>query len=168
MSHIAQIALTLTQQTALDSQAMKADWIETKRGDVMPQYAGVHVTMNAKGFIVMNRVTYEMTGAPAAFLLLYDRVNCRVGLKPATVSTRNAYPALKSNKTGAKMVKAFRMMREQRINLVHTVQFDDAEIDEDGILILDLRTAVISRRGLGSLKRKKVEHGFQGNSTDKN
>jgi len=131
---------------------MKAEWIEIRRGDVMPQYSGIHVTMNTKGDIVMSGVTYNMLGAPKAFLLLYDKVNNRIGLKPAALTTRNAYPALKNNQTG-KMVRGYRMMREQHIILPHTVQFDDAAIDEDGILILDLRTAVVSRRGLAGAKR---------------
>ena len=124
---------------------MLADWIEIGRGDVMPQYAGLHVTMNAKGDIVMNRYTHQELGEPAAFSLQYDRANNRIGLKPTAKNARNAYPALKSNRTGI-MVRGHRLLRERRIMLPHTVQFDDAEIDTDGILILDLRTARPSRR----------------------
>jgi hypothetical protein len=127
---------------------MQADWIEIKRGDVMPQYAGVHVSMNPKGEIVMNAVAYRELGSPGAFLLLYDAANHRIGLRPAERSAPNAYPALKSNRTGI-MVRAHRLLREQRIILPLTMQFDKAEIDTDGILILDLRTARPSRRALG-------------------
>lgn len=132
---------------------MRAEWVEIKRGDVLPQHAGIYVTMNAKGHIVMSRVTYGMLGEPEAFGLLYDRVNNRIGLKPAHRSTRNAYPALVSNKSGAKMVKAYRLIKEHRIILPHTVRFEDAEIDEDGILVLDLRTAKACRRGLARARR---------------
>ncbi len=125
---------------------MKADWIEIKRGDVMPQYAGIYVTMNPAGDIVMSRVTYEMLGSPKAFNILYDRVNNRIGLKCAALTTRNAYPARVSNRCGAKLVRGHRLTREQGIDLPQTVQFHDARIDEDGILVLDLRTAKISRR----------------------
>lgn len=125
---------------------MKADWQEIQRGDVMPQYAGIYVTMNPAGDIVMSRVTYQMMGSPAAFVILYDKANNRIGLKPAALSTRNAYPARVSNKCGAKLVRGHRLTREHRIDLPHTVRFYDAEIDEDGILILDLRTAKPSPR----------------------
>ena len=128
---------------------MKAEWIEIKRGDVQPQYSGLRASMNPQGDIVINRVAYQTLGEPPAFLLLYDRINQQIGLKPAAASTRNAYPAVKSNRAGARMVRGHRLTREQRIVLAHTVQFDDAAIDEDGNLILDLRTAVISRRALG-------------------
>ena len=136
---------------------MRAEWVEVKRGYVMPQYAGVYVTMNAKGEIVMSRVTHEKMGAPKAFLLLFDRVNSRIGLKPSTPLTRNAYPALVSNRCGAKMVRAYRLVAEHRIILPHTVQFHDADFDEDGILILDLRTAKPSRRALGRNQRKQKD-----------
>jgi hypothetical protein len=136
---------------------MRADWIEIKRGDVQPQYSGIHVTMNRQGTIVMSRVTYEMIGGPKAFLLLYDKANNRIGLKPAALTTANAYPALVASRSGAKMVHAFRLMREQRLILPQTVQFDDAEIDEDGILILDLRKTHVSKRALAWEKRRGGE-----------
>ena len=126
---------------------MKADWIEIKRGDIMPQYAGIYATMNPAGDIVISRVTHEMLGGPVAFLLLYDKANNRIGLKPAALSTRNAYPTRVSNKAGAKMVRGHRLTREHRIDLPHTIQFVGAEIDPDGILILDIRTAKPSARG---------------------
>jgi hypothetical protein len=132
---------------------MKAEWLEIKRGDVLPQYAGIYVTMNAAGHVVLSRVTYEMLGAPEAFGLLYDRVNNRIGLKPTHMSMKNAYPVRVSNKSGAKMIKAYRLISEHRIKLPHTVKFEDAEIDEDGILVLDLRTAVACRRGLARARR---------------
>lgn len=132
---------------------MRAEWLEVKRGDVMPQYAGISVTMNAKGVIAMSRPTYQLMGEPAAFLVLFDRVNSRVGLKPATASTPNAYPALVSNRCGAKMVRAFRLIREHRIILPHTLRFYDADIDTDGILVLDLRTAKPCPRAIARAKR---------------
>ena len=125
---------------------MKADWQEVPRGDVMPQYAGIYVTMNPMGDIVMSRVTYEMLGAPQAFVILFDRTNNRIGLKPAHLTTRNAYPVRVSNKCGAKLVRGHRLTREHRIDLPQTVRFYDADIDEDGHLILDLRTAKVSPR----------------------
>lgn len=126
--------------------SMRADWIEIKRGDVPPQHAGIYASMNRKGQIVMNRWAYEAMGSPAAFHLLYDKANNRIGLKPTSPTMKNAYPALVSNRCGAKMVRAHRLLREHRITLPHTIQFTEAEIDDDGILILDLRTAQHSNR----------------------
>ncbi len=59
---------------------------------------------------------------------------------------RNAYPVMVSGRCGAKKVHAFRLIREYSIDLPATVKFPEAEIDEDGILRLDLRTAQIPPR----------------------
>ena len=125
---------------------MRAEWEECPRNDVMPQYAGVYVTMNPKGVIAMSRITYEMLDSPEAVLLLFDRTNRRIGLKPTRRAVRNAYPVRVMGRCGAKKVHAFRLIREYSIDLPATVKFPDAEIDEDGILRLDLRTAEIPRR----------------------
>ena len=125
---------------------MRAEWEECPRGDVMLQYAGIYVTMNPRGEIAMSRITYEMLDLPEAVLLLFDRTNRRIGLKPTRKTIRNAYPVLVSGRCGAKKVHAFRLIREYGIDLPATVKFPDAEIDEDGILRLDLRTAQIPLR----------------------
>ncbi len=120
---------------------MKNDWELVPRGDVLPQYAGLSVTMNTKGVIAMSRVTHEKLGRPAFVDLLYDKTRNRIGLKPAGPACQNTYPVHNSNKNGAKALRAWRLISEYRIDLPHTVRFYDAEIDDQGILILDLRTA---------------------------
>ncbi|MBK9214461.1 MAG: hypothetical protein IPM59_02490 [Chloracidobacterium sp.] len=59
---------------------MKADWEVIKRGDVMPRYAGLYVTLNPKGDIVMSRFTWETMGGPKAFFIMWDAPNQRIGL----------------------------------------------------------------------------------------
>ena len=135
---------------------MRADWQEVPRGDVMPQYAGIYVTMKPKGEIMMSRVTYEMMGSPKAFVILFDQTNRRIGLKPSALTTRNAYPVCVGSNAGAKRLLAYRLTREHDIDLEQTVRFYDAKIDEDGVLTLDLRTAKVSPRALGYQKRVKI------------
>jgi len=48
---------------------------------------------------------------------------------------------------------------EHRVLLPHTVQFYDADIDEDGILILDLRTAKPSPRAIGHARNRNKNQG---------
>lgn len=125
---------------------MKGEWEVCPRDDVAAQYAGIYVTMNPRGEIAMTRPTYEMLGEPKAFVLLFDRTNRRIGLQPAALTTRDAYPIKVSGRCGGKKLHAFRLIREYRIDLAATVKFPDADIDEDGILRLDLRTAQIPLR----------------------
>lgn len=136
-------------------KSMRPDWREVPRDDVRGQWAALYVTMNSKGFIVMSRVTYERLGAPKAFVLLFDTVNNRIGLKPTALSTRNAYPAGPSGSHGGKLVRAYRLTQEFGIALPETIRFHDPEIDQDGILILDLRTARVSPRGPNHIRKRE-------------
>jgi hypothetical protein len=133
---------------------MRAEWQEIPRGDIMPQHAGIYVTMNPMGDIVLSRVTYEMLDSPPAFVILFDKRNNRIGLRPAALATKNAYPARVASRCGAKKVRGHRLTREHRIDLPQTVQFYDADIDEDGVLVLDLRTAKISPRAANHYRNR--------------
>ena len=93
----------------------------------MPQFAGIYVTMNPKGQIAMNKATYEMLDKPEAFLIFFDDINNRIGLQPAVPSTKNAFRVCTYSRNGIK-VRAFRLIREYRIDLPHTILFPDAEI----------------------------------------
>ncbi len=124
---------------------MMTNWEEVPRGDIVSQAAGIHVTLNPKGLIALSRVTHEMMRAPPAYLLLYDKANCRIGLKPCAPNRRNAYP-VGVRQQGAKTIRAFRLMRQHQITVAAAIEFHDARIDEQGILVLDLRTAKVSNR----------------------
>lgn len=136
---------------------MKRNWAEISRGDKRAQWAGIYVTMNSKGMIVMNRAAHEKMGGAEAFLLLYDSANNTVGLKPTGVNMRNAYPTQKAGKHGGRRVAAYRLLKERSLAIKDTLEFPDAEIDEDGILILNLRTAKISNRALKHPRRREIK-----------
>lgn len=127
---------------------MKADWKELPRGDVHPGAVGYHATMNPKGHIVFNRHTWQKMDEPEAVNILFDRVNLRVGLKPTRKAMRNAYPLYTTGKSGSRIVHAGRLLNEYNIDLPETLEFRGIDVDEDGILILDLRTARSSPRAL--------------------
>lgn len=125
---------------------MRPNWNEVQRGDIRTQWAGMNVTMNPQGWIALSRVTYERMGSPKAFVVLFDPVNNRIGLKPAALTTRNAFPVRVYSRHGAKVIRAGRLIKDYRIDLPATVKFDDADTDQDGILLLDLRTARVIGR----------------------
>lgn len=136
---------------------MKRNWTEISRGDKRPQWAGIYVTMNRKGMIVMNRATHERTDAPEAFLLLYDSANNTIGLKPTVRQMKNAYPASKSGRHGGRRVAGYRLLTEYGLVVKQTLEFPDAEIDEDGILVLNLRTAKVSSRSTNHPRRRELQ-----------
>src|SRR5215471_14554170 len=131
---------------------MRTDWRECPKGDVLQHWAKTYVTMNRDGYIVLSRKTYERIGEPQAVILLFDKVNSRIGLKPTSPSIRNAYSVAKRGRYGGRLVRAYRLMQEFGIDLPETIQFTNPELDEEGILILDLRTAKVCSRGLAKRK----------------
>jgi len=140
------VFLTNASDVQYNVASMKPDWRECPRGDVKGQWAAFYVTMNPQGHVVMSRITYERLGEPKAFTLLFDKVNNQIGLKPTHAQDRNAYPVGPSGRYGGKLVRAYRLMQEFGISLPETIRFHNAEVDNDGILILDLRTARVSSR----------------------
>ena len=124
---------------------MKSNWRITPKDDKVGQWSAIYVTMNPKGHIVMNRRAYEAVGSPEAFLLMYDTLNDRIGLKPAAANAPDAYRACPSGRHGGKLVRAFRLMQENGLDIPETVQFHDAAVDND-VLILDRRIAKVSPR----------------------
>lgn len=138
---------------------MKRVWKEVPRDETRAQWAGIYVTMNSKGVIVMNRAAHEQLGRPEAFVLLFDAANGTIGLKPATLETKNAYPAAKSGTHGGRKLNAYRVLKEYGINVRYTLYFPDAELDLDGVLLLNLSTAVIPNRVLKHPTRRAGVNG---------
>lgn len=123
---------------------MEIEWTILPRGDVAAHWSGLYVTMNRIGSIVLSRVTHERLGEPGAVLIMLDRFNQRLGLKPVEVGERHAYPVRNYGRRGAKIVRAFRIVTEFGIRPADTIEFQEPKIDLDGHLILDLRTVRIS------------------------
>ena len=143
---------------------MRRDWKEIPRNDRRAQWAGIYVTMNSKGTIVLNRSAHGRMGSPAAFHLLYDSANNTIGLKPTTTAMRNAYPAHTSGRHGGRKISAYRLVTECSLHIDQTLEFPDAEIDTDGILILNLRTAKISNRAINHPTRRNGTTAKAGNA----
>ena len=135
---------------------MKLQWKEVPTGGgVTGQWAALYVTMNPKGRIALSRITHEKMGGPQAYVVLFDAANNVIGLKPAVPAIRNARRACKNGRHGGRTINVYRLIQDARLNLPQTVQFD-AEIDHDGILQLDLRTARVSPRSANHSRRKKT------------
>jgi len=134
---------------------MRLQWKEVPTGDgVVGQWAALYVTMNPKGQIRLSRVTHAKMDEPAAYTVLFDEKNNIIGLKPCHLSARNARRACVLSKWGGIGIHAYRLIQDQGIRLPQTIQFVDPEIDHDGILQLDLRTAKVSPHSLAHRRRR--------------
>lgn len=109
---------------------------ETRRG----AWKKMLVTLTPAGRLGVCGVTIKALGSPDAFVVLYDRQNKRIGLKPATADTLNAYPTSKSKRGPGRALFLARLLAEYRVEVPRTIRFPDPVIDDD-ILLLDLATA---------------------------
>jgi hypothetical protein len=95
-----------------------------------------------EGHIRLSRVTHEALGAPDSYVLLYDREREVIGLRPARLAVeRNAYKAIDRGPYGGKRLNGYRLCREFGIRIDSTVRFARCQMDNNGVLILDLRDA---------------------------
>jgi hypothetical protein len=134
---------------------MSAEWKVLTRGDATAQFPVLYATLNPAGAIVIGRAAFERMGAPAAFMVMFDPLRHRLGIKAAAVGEPNAYPARKYGLSGAKIVRANRILKEFGVRPPETLELPEAKID-DGILILDLQTARTSPRAHSRCRYERV------------
>jgi hypothetical protein len=133
---------------------MKRNWRQIPRDGKRAQWAGIYVTLNKKGVIVINRSAHERLGCPKAFHIFYDDANNTIGLKPTALGMKDAYPLAKSGRHGGRKVAALMLIKECSLVIDETLEFPDAEIGPEGLLLLNMRTAKISNRALNHPTRK--------------
>ncbi len=130
----------------------KRNWQRCTRDPNGGRWAAIYATMNPEGVLHISRNTYEMLGEPEALHLLFDNLNNTIGLQPTRLAIKDAYPIKNKNSNHGKIIRGFAFAQQFGIRLTETVRFTGAEIDEDGILVLDLRNAVSAAKPKGATK----------------
>ena len=81
-----------------------------------------------------------------AVRLFFDENHLRIGLKPADPKRKNAFPVRKKDKWQNRVVHASPFCRHNKIRIDRTVVFNQVDLDDEGILTLDLnKTTSIGR-----------------------
>jgi len=124
---------------------MSNSWERCPNGETTTRWAKHYVSMNPKGYIVMNRKAHESLGSPETVHLFFDTANNRIGVKVANARSRDVFRVAKQGRHGGCLIRAYRIMQEFDIDLPETVRFHEAAVDKDGILVLDLNTATVRR-----------------------
>src|SRR5688500_17661438 len=107
----------------------------------------LRVTLNRKGEIMIGARAFEALGEPEAAVLLFDRRNHTIGVAPADDDAVNAYPMIAKRNCRHRTVRANLFCRHFKIYVPRTAAFGKTEIDENGVLLLDLRTLIgVGRR----------------------
>jgi hypothetical protein len=105
-----------------------SEWKVLARGDAAAQFPLLYVTLSPQGSIVISRSTHEKMDSPSGFIVLFDPLKHRLGLKAESTNNPNAFPARKQGRSGAKIIRAHRMIREFGIQPPDTLEFPEAKI----------------------------------------
>ena len=119
---------------------MVEQWEEFKIGPKDLE-TDLHVTLSRKGEILVGARACERFGNPEAVVFLFDKLNSKIGLLPAHKRVENAYPlTVKNVKYKHRVIHASRFCRNYGIKTDRRIAFTDVSINEEGIMVLDLKT----------------------------
>lgn len=125
-------------------------WEEFPVGPQGP-VSGLHVTINKKGEILIGAKTFEKFGRPEQVLLSFERRYDLIALEPVTEHATNAFPLVQKSNGRHRVIRANLFCRHHGINFAGTIAFNTPEINEKGVLILNLRAI----RGVSKPRRRK-------------
>jgi len=136
---------------------MQRNWKRLPKDYLKPQHSAPYsVSLSPKGIFLVSQRTWENMARPEAFQVLFDEKNSSLGLRAVSREDDDAYPIARGTRQGsAKVIRANRLIHEWGISLPDTMRFVHPAPDQDGILILDLRTAEISQQAVHHWTRKR-------------
>ena len=116
---------------------MERKWDEYKLGP-SDERSRMHVTLSVRGEILIGAKTFDRIGRPDAAVLLFDKENQVIGLRPTHPRIANAY-LLGPKTTGRhRVIRASRFCRDHGIKVTRTTVFKQP-VMEKGVLVLDLK-----------------------------
>ena len=123
---------------------MMKNWEEFALGPKDPEEM-LHVTLNENGEITIGARASKIFGPHDWAVLLWDRWNGLIGVAPTKAKTENAFPIVNRSKGRHRVIRAGRFCRYYGIAMPRTTACK-AEIDDDGMLVLDLKATRAVRK----------------------
>ena len=104
------------------------------------------VTLSNRNVLRMNRKAFEAFGMPAAVKLSYEEDRRIIGLTPADPQCENAFPVKIKDKWNNREIHIQPLCRHFGIDIRRTQLFTEIDIDNQGMMRLELnRTVTIGR-----------------------
>jgi hypothetical protein len=101
-----------------------------------------------KGTFYLNRSAYEAMDCLAAVEMLFEPRRRAIGLKPIAPGKRNAFAIKRHDKRGSHhRISAAAFCKQYHLRFDRTVLFDQADLNNDGVMVLDLEKTVATGRG---------------------
>jgi len=110
------------------------------------------VTIQRKGPLSLNRAAHEAIGAPKTAELLFDRESRKIGVKPVEPTSPRGFPVRPQGKNGSTFMIAGQSFTKY-YGIDTTVARRYAAVEEDGILVIDLKADSVDVTGPRAKKR---------------
>ncbi len=123
-------------------------------GPFRPSNEKMYVSLSEKGILLMNRNAYEAFGVPDAVVLYFDRKVNVIALSPAHRELREAFPV--TAKDSHFFVKVSPFCKHFGIRVEKTEQFLYPEIDDQGLLRLDLTRTVSAAQRKPRVRKRRA------------
>ncbi len=109
----------------------------------------IRVSLNGRGHFFLNQKAVETLGTPEAVILLYERANRLIGIKPSSSEVEHSYEIKHQSSSQNSVVRAKSFCNYYAIRLGDTLVFNDIQV-QDGMIVLDLGnvTEVVRRARL--------------------
>jgi hypothetical protein len=107
------------------------------------------VTIRPNGEFRLSRSAVDLLGGPTNVVLLYDRVNGRIGVRAADASAANSYKlgVRYREPRASKFFFAKNFLNYHNIRLHTAIAFEAVDRSAEGYLVLDMTKAVECARG---------------------
>lgn len=122
---------------------MKRQWeVFTGKASGRAVESEVRVTLGRNTFY-LNGKAFEALGSPGAVEMMFEGDERVIGLRPVDPGRRNAFRVRQHGNTGNyKRIPASVFCRHFRLDTRRTVLFDQPDIDNDGVMLLDLNSTI--------------------------
>ena len=119
---------------------MEMNWEVFEHGPVQNLSRVIHVTINVRGNIFLNRRAHEALGRPTDVMLMYDRRRSFIGIGAARPGQAGAFRLRHKDPhtSCGRVLYASNFCRKYAIGPEETLRFMTAEVNKSGILVLDL------------------------------
>ena len=107
-------------------------------------YDKLYATLNRYGHFTISLKTHIQMNEPEAVILLYDKETRTIGVRPSRLSVSNAITIHVRYARYNRVFRSKKFLVKHNIKIDQTIQFPTAEIDTDGVLILNLKESVLA------------------------
>lgn len=127
---------------------MKIRWTAFEGRQFQAKGSGLpRVSLDRRGVFYLNQAAWEALGSPGAVELQVDDSGRIFGLKPTDPRRANAFKVRQRADGRHRRISGAAFFQHLRLKLDRTMLFQNIDIDDEGVLVLDMNTSVNVARG---------------------